>query len=68
LSEERDSFEDYLEDGEVVFFEKVRGGRKGIAEARDNEVPKRDLIDKLFPKRSWGSVWSLCLKGGVDGS
>jgi len=68
VSEERDSFEDYMEDGEVVFFEKVRRGRKGIAGARCDEIPKRDLIAKLFPKKCWGSKWSLGSRRGVDGS
>ena len=56
LSEERDSFEDYMEDGEVVFFEKVCGNRRRIAEAR---ISSHDLIDKLLPKKHWGAEWTL---------
>jgi hypothetical protein len=72
LSEERDSFEDLVEDGRVVFVEKV--GRSAVA--RSNRIteddyfrfPKSALIDKVFPKRTWGSKWSLGSRGGVDGS
>jgi hypothetical protein len=52
----REGLADYCEDGEVVWVEKPRRGRKGIAEAR---IPNHDLIDKLLPKKHWGASWTL---------
>lgn len=57
LDEERDSFEDYEEEGQVVFFEKS-SRHKGVALARNTVSPEKlnadvsqDWFDEMFPRR-----------------